>query len=555
VSPAMAIGDQAVQGAGRILAGRYRLVSVVGRGGMGTVWRAVDEVLHRDVAIQEVLLPESAGDAERESRHERTLREARATARLNHPGVVTVHDVVDEDGRPWIVMELVAARSLQEIVDEDGPLEPERVAEIGRQVVAALTAAHAIGIMHRDVKPANVLIAGDGRAVLTDFGIAHISGDATLTSTGGILGSPAYMSPQRINGERATPAADLWALGATLYTAVEGRPPFDRSDAMAVLAAVMTQRPTEPRRAGPLAPVLAGLLTKDPVQRMTAADAEQALATIAAGRTVPSPRVHAPGGASHGQGPPVALAHAAPGAPSQTTAAPAQDLTEFVLDGPPAYEPRKDRPRRYLLPVAAAVLVVAVVAGVFVVLNAKGDDDKPGPGPVPSTPIAGGKTTTGGGTATDGSKSTGPRTPKPFPGMNAVTTEGVTLQVPAGWTRRPNRKSIFWLQGSGPYVQFDVTPWTGSPLDHAKEWENAVISKQELKGYTHLDVQPATVPGATAADLEYTFQTSSGTMHAINRGVVAGDDGRHYALAVVVPESRWNDYRGTVKNVLDGFRP
>ncbi|MFD0905599.1 serine/threonine-protein kinase [Actinomadura sediminis] len=270
--------------AGRLLAGRYRLLSVVGRGGMGTVWRAVDETLDREVAVKEVVLPHGLADDERENRHRRTLREARASARLGHPGVVTVHDVVDEDGRPWIVMELVRGRSLQDIIDADGPLDPGRAAAIGRQVVGALRAAHAIGILHRDVKPANVLVTADDRAVLTDFGIAQVAGDATLTGTGMVMGSPAYMSPERVKGDAALPASDLWALGATLYAACEGKAPHHRSDAMAVLAAVMTQDAPPPRNAGPLAPVLVGLLERDPAVRTNAQQAEEALAAIADGR-------------------------------------------------------------------------------------------------------------------------------------------------------------------------------------------------------------------------------------------------------------------------------
>ncbi|OLT27612.1 hypothetical protein BJF79_42600 [Actinomadura sp. CNU-125] len=274
---------------GRVLAGRYRLLSVVGRGGMGTVWRADDETLDRQVAVKEVVLPHGLADDERENRHRRTLREARASARLGHPGVVTVHDVVDEDGRPWIVMELVRGRSLQDILDEDGPLPPARVAAIGRQVVGALRAAHAVGILHRDVKPANVLVTGDDRAVLTDFGIAQVAGDATLTGTGMVMGSPAYMSPERVKGDAALPASDLWALGATLYAACEGKSPHHRSDAMAVLAAVMTQDAPPPRNAGPLAPVLIGLLDRDPAARTSAQQAEDALTAVANGHAVPGP--------------------------------------------------------------------------------------------------------------------------------------------------------------------------------------------------------------------------------------------------------------------------
>ncbi|TDC60650.1 serine/threonine protein kinase, partial [Actinomadura sp. GC306] len=270
--------------ADRLLAGRYRLEAVVGRGGMGTVWRARDETLDRDVAVKEVVLPAGLSDEERANRHRRTLREARASARLNHPGVVTVHDVVDEDGRPWIVMELVQARSLQDIVDEDGPLPPRRAAAIGRQIAGALRAAHAIGVLHRDVKPANVLVAADDRAVLTDFGIAQLAGDATLTGTGLLIGSPAYMAPERLNGGSAVPASDLWALGATLYTATEGQAPHHRGDAMAVLAAILTQEVPPPRNAGPLAPVLTGLLERDPARRLAGDRAEEALQAVESGQ-------------------------------------------------------------------------------------------------------------------------------------------------------------------------------------------------------------------------------------------------------------------------------
>src|SRR3954451_7499274 len=188
---------------------RYELLSRLGQGGMGTVWRAHDELLDRDVAVKEVLLPPEVGETERAQRHARTIREARSAARLSHPGVVIVHDVVEHEGRPWIVMELVSAPSLQSVIDTEGPLAPRRVAELGRQVLAALSAAHAAGIVHRDVKPSNVLVDED-RAVVTDFGIAALEGDATLTGTGVLIGSPAYIAPERARGENSGPASDLW---------------------------------------------------------------------------------------------------------------------------------------------------------------------------------------------------------------------------------------------------------------------------------------------------------------------------------------------------------
>jgi serine/threonine protein kinase len=266
---------------------RYELLSRLGEGGMGTVWRAHDELLGRDVAIKEVLLPPELGEAERGERYARTIREARSAARLSHPGVVTVHDVVEHEGRPWIVMELISAPSLQSMIDTEGPLPPKRVAEIGRQILAALQAAHAVGIVHRDVKPSNVLVAAADRAVVTDFGIATLEGDATLTGTGVLIGSPAYIAPERARGEHASPAADLWSLGATLYGAVEGRSPFERSGPVSTLAAIMAEEATPAPNAGPLAPVLAGLLRRNPADRMTAAEADRLLAQAAEGRTRP----------------------------------------------------------------------------------------------------------------------------------------------------------------------------------------------------------------------------------------------------------------------------
>ncbi|MEU5877460.1 serine/threonine-protein kinase [Spirillospora sp. NPDC047279] len=267
-------------GEGHLLGRRYRLDAVVGRGGMGTVWRAYDVMLDREVAVKEVVLPPGLSLSERDVLYERTFREARASARLSHPGVVTVHDVVEEGGRPWIVMELVRARSLQDLI-EQAPLPPRHAAEIGLQMLAALRHAHEKGILHRDVKPSNVLITDAGRVVLTDFGIAQVEGDATLTQTGLVMGSPAYIPPERAQGERAVPASDLWALGATLYAAVEGRSPYERSDAMSSLAAALSEPVPPPRNAGALSRVLEGLLAREPRHRMTGPQALPLLTEVA----------------------------------------------------------------------------------------------------------------------------------------------------------------------------------------------------------------------------------------------------------------------------------
>ncbi|MET7537573.1 serine/threonine-protein kinase [Streptomyces sp. NPDC005349] len=261
----------------RLLAGRYRLGEVLGRGGMGTVWRAKDETLGRTVAVKELRFPSSIDDEEKRRLITRTLREAKAIARIRNNSAVTVYDVVDEDDRPWIVMELVEGKSLAEQIREDGLLEPRRAAEVGLAILDVLRAAHREGILHRDVKPSNVLIAEDGRVVLTDFGIAQVEGDPSITSTGMLVGAPSYISPERARGHKPGPAADLWSLGGLLYASVEGVPPYDKGSAIATLTAVMTEPVDPPKNAGPLEKVIYGLLAKDPEQRLDDAGARALL--------------------------------------------------------------------------------------------------------------------------------------------------------------------------------------------------------------------------------------------------------------------------------------
>ncbi|MEV1175688.1 protein kinase [Nonomuraea sp. NPDC049784] len=306
-----------------MVGGRYRLLRTIGRGGMGTVWHAHDEVLGRDVAVKEVLPPPDLTDPERDVFAVRTFREARAAGRVAHPGVATVYDVLEERGHPWIVMQLVHSRTLGELIRDDGPMPPIEAADIGLQLLEALRAAHAAGVLHRDVKPDNVLLTEDGRAVLTDFGIATTEDEAPVTRTGILIGTPAFMAPERAAGARATPASDLWSLGVTLYMAVEGHSPFQRDNALTTLGAVMHAEPQPLSRAGVLAPVLLGLLRKNPAERMSLEEAERRLAVIIAG-----------------------------GPPEQTGPVPV-----------PAVAPR---PRRRALPMAAiagGALVVAVAAG------------------------------------------------------------------------------------------------------------------------------------------------------------------------------------------------
>ena len=321
-------------GAVRLLAGRYRLTRLINCGGSGAVWVAFDEVLGREVAIKDVATSPYLDGPYRRPVPEHTMREARAAGRINHPGVVPVHDVVEEDGRPWIVMQLVEAPSLAELIERDGPLAPHRVAAVGLQLVRALRAAHSRGIVHRDVKPSNVLLDGE-RVVLTDFGIAMIEGEANPAALGTLVGAPSYIAPECVRGAPATPASDLWALGATLYAAVEGRAAYQRDDPLAALAATASDEPDPLRRAGALSPLLTQLLRREPAKRPSAAKVERQLRRLvtATGEREPQPT---------------------------TAAAP--------VGSPTAATPQQG-PRRRLRPAAVIALLSAVAALVTLVMG------------------------------------------------------------------------------------------------------------------------------------------------------------------------------------------
>ncbi|WP_436970993.1 protein kinase domain-containing protein [Micromonospora coxensis] len=330
-----------------MIAGRYRLVELVGRGGMGRVWRARDEVLHREVAVKEVLPPHWLAESERDELRLRTLREARTAARLSHPNVVRLYDVVRVDEHPWIVMEYVPSRTLQAVLDSSGPVDPVRAAGIGRALLAALRAAHAAGVLHRDVKPQNVLMAHDGRIMLTDFGLATFDGgDGLTTRPGLVLGSPQFVAPERAAEGVSSVEADLWSLGATLHAAVEGRSPYARSTAMATLAALATEPPDPAPHAGPLAPVLTGLLCRDPDRRIGHDEADRRLRAAerpAAQSDTEPPTVVLPVARPAGATPPPAW----PGLPDRTatdaeTPAPADVLR--VGGGPPVPAPDGGHP-------------------------------------------------------------------------------------------------------------------------------------------------------------------------------------------------------------------
>jgi hypothetical protein len=466
----------------QLIADRYRLIEPLGQGGMGRVWKARDEVLHRDVAIKELVPPPGLTPEERQEMRERSLREARAIARLNNVNVVRIFDVLRTDGDPWIVMEYVASRSLQDILASDGPITPVRAAEVGLGVLGALGAAHRSGVMHRDIKPGNVLLADDGRVVLTDFGLATVPGDPNVTRTGLVLGSPAYIAPERARDGTAGPEADLWSLGATLFAAVEGQSPYARPSAIGTLAALATEPPPPPRRAGPLKPVLNGLLRKDPRARITAEEAEKLLRRAAgrrpragrplldgvrrpsvfgprdsepATRVVPAPRQSAemaipviPGKTAKIPIPPTTPtpeptaveAMAAEAAAAETTA-PETTVIEPAVAETRVVEPAdvvgaapaplaapSERAPVNRLPWLAAVAALLVVVLAVVLISVLNDDEKVPGGPTaatsgPTTPAAAPTT------AAPAPTTAAPTTP-PAPSATAAPN-GVTL--PAGW--------------------------------------------------------------------------------------------------------------------------
>ncbi|WP_189717436.1 serine/threonine-protein kinase [Streptomyces phaeofaciens] len=363
-------------GGERLIAGRYRLMTPLGEGGMGTVWRARDEVLHREVAVKEVRAPAGLAASDIERMYARLEREAWAAARVANRNVVTVYDVAMEDGRPWIVMELVRGVSLADLLDAEGPLEPARAAHIGAEVLSALRAAHEAGVLHRDVKPANVLMSNDGRVVLTDFGIATVEGTSALTMTGEVIGSPEFLAPERALGRTPGPESDLWSLGVLLYAAVEGNSPFRHDTPLSTLRAIVDEELPPPHRAGPLAPVIEGLLRKDPAERLPAARAEQDLRLVAAGG---SPRAQTARSVPYAPDPGTLASASGPVRRDTTAATPVPPVP-----GPPwtgtttAPEPERNRRAGVALVAGVAVLALAVAGLTYGLLNR--DDDKGGGG-------------------------------------------------------------------------------------------------------------------------------------------------------------------------------
>ncbi|MFG1998483.1 serine/threonine-protein kinase [Spirillospora sp. NPDC048911] len=480
------------------LARRYRLLSVVGSGGMGTVWRAYDEMLDRDVAVKEVRLPEHLTEGERRLMCRRLIDEARATAALRHPGVVVVHDVIIEDGRPWVIMEFLEARSLRQIITEDGPVAPDRAAEIGVAVLGVLRAAHGAGILHRDVKPSNVLVCDDGRVLLTDFGLAvHMDQGREIADTivAGIEGSPAYLSPERVLAEPSVEASDLWSLGATLYAAVEGRSPFLRSHALASMVAVLMGEYEPSARGGRLTPVIDGLLRQEPDDRLSAGETSRELTEVV------------PDGSTPGA---VAVEGTGDESPSWRGA-----------PGKAAADPRaRRRPRMGTI---ISVATIAVLVGALGAWTARwtsvGQSDAMVLLPSSGAPAA---------------KS-----------IKYHEADGYTVEMPSGWRRQKLTEGVQWndaTTGQG----LRITPVSGDALEGLRTAERREMGEGTYPGYRRLRLELVPELSKGGAEWEFTWQKDQ---HGL-RSRAAG-----YEFYFFAPAWRWTPGQRQYDKILQTFRP
>ncbi|WP_105972807.1 serine/threonine-protein kinase [Streptomyces geranii] len=566
-------GDQ-----GRLVGGRYRLTERIGSGGMGTVWRARDELVEREVAVKQPRLPGDPQDAARQRIAHRLHREARAAARVDHPSAVSVHDVVVEDGLPWIVMELVRGESLHEVLQR-GAVKPAESARIGLAVVGALRAAHSVGIVHRDVKPANVLLGQHGRVVLTDFGIAHIMGEESLTMSGEFVGSLEFIAPERMSGRGAGPASDLWSLGVLLYAAVEGWSPFRRTTLESTLAAILAAETPQPQQAGPLGPLLVRLLVKDPAERPDADEVTAALEAVSKGW--PLPKAPERGELTKAQEPSgirefaddagtVRLRGDSAAAESRPMPAPAP-APETPVPGTPVSEPSpepspetratalpapKPARRRRRLRVA---LVVLAAAGALVAAGMVFE------GTVVDT--------NGGDTAVAGEEAPGTPSAVPPSGATAVPAPTEALPTLGSWLAHdekelravlalPRQYVRFHEQGDATdqprmaiydndeVIQVRLTLWDKAPRSPLGQAEHAA---EIWAGYgeSHTQYADTTVAGYEAVQADTTYDTEGRLVRVMQVDILT-DDGRLYELRVDMPKGTPDEKRGT--EVFKGAR-
>ncbi|WP_433516937.1 serine/threonine-protein kinase [Nonomuraea sp. CA-143628] len=506
-----------VSDSNQLVAKRYQLLRELGRGGMGVVWEGRDTLLNRQIAVKEVLLPAGLPRADQERQLLRTAREARMAARLNHPSVVAIYDVVEEDGRPWIIMELVRHPSVEEVVATSGALPVRQAADVGRQVLSALRAAHEVGILHRDVKPSNILLTDDGRAVLTDFGIATAEGDASLTQTGMVTGSPSFLAPERVRAAESGPASDLWSLGATLYATLVGRSPFERGDPMATLNALLSDEPDYRRIPPIMHPILQGLLRKEPHERVNAEQADALLAAIVAAKQPNDDRV--------------------------------------------VVEPKPSRGGRTLLAAAAAAVLV-VAGGGFAFFKFSGSAE--GAPRVTQSAVASAPPTSPPPSAETSATPTPTPTPTPTRVVATVrawkSPDGWSIMRPIGW--RGARKEAYT-----EWTRRDRSGHFGVQAIYVNPDPNQIIrDSQETAGQNDQDIRTlrrrsVTHQGTKAVEWEFTYtagptadapwSTQGVKYHEVQRAVAIGDTA--YVLSWTATEARWKQDQGLMRQVIASF--
>lgn len=505
----------------RVVCDRYELIEILGRGGMGVVWRARDRRLKREVAIKEVEIPPAIPDRDRAALQARALREARAAARLSRSSAVTVFDVQQEDGRAYLVMELVDAPSLAQLVADEGPLEAPRAAQIGLDVLDALEGAHGAGIVHRDVKPGNVMVPSEGTAKLADFGIASLKDDPKITQTGLLLGSPSYMAPEQAEGTGSGPETDLWALGATLFFVVEGHAPFDEGQAIPTLGAVINDEPRRMQRAGPLRSVIEALLSKSAGDRPSIDETRARLEAV----TAPAPRT-------------------APAVPERPL--------EAATPAPVTSSPRRPQRRLHRFLAVAALLLVALLSAAIGWL-AGGDSP-------PTTGGASNESRPGDRTGQGNDPQSGPQAPQengPAPAAGEAPggwatydepTTGYSIAYPESWEIVENpiddgSSTDFRDPETGGYLRVD---WTSDPGPSAVgAWEALEPDfASRHAGYRRIgNIDPTTFQGYEAAVWEFGWTESDTRMHSVDLGfiVTVDDEPTHgFALNSVAPEVAWD---------------
>ena len=558
----------ATNGPGRRVANRYELTDELGHGGMGVVWRATDTLLARQVALKEVDLPRGGDAEEREGLRARVTREARAAARLSHPGVVTVYDIAHDGDRDYIVMELVSAPTLEELVRTGGPLAPDRAARLGLGLLDALEAAHRAGIVHRDLKPRNVMVREDGATKLADFGIASVQGDPRLTATGLVVGSPAYMAPEQVEAQAVSPATDLWALGATLWFAVEGQPPFGGGE-FQTLSAIVNGHPRQPRRLGPLAPVLARLLVKEPSARATPAQLRPLLRQVAGSAggglwttaAASSPaglpsRLGGPGNGGSGSAAArdaTVVGERGEVASGDTPPVPSRVPRGQGEDAPPGQRPPAGRRGRRRLPPVPPVpppgapvrfgaprrrvrfpvvfaAVAMVLAGTIVWQGLSGDDRQRRP---PAT--------------------TRPAVPAAW--RTFSDPDGTyRLSFPPTWTPTDRGSFIdFTEPGGDRFFRVQPTSDAMAPLDAQRSLERAFMARHPNDDYRRLRLGPTSFRSRPAAEWEFTFLDEGRPTRGYDITFVTGQ--HRHAILFQSPAGRWASSQDELEAFLTGFRP